>query len=142
MSRQMIGDRRIAFVAFTGSVAGGHAVQQAAGERFIASASSSAARIRPTCARTLRSRPRVENLVDGAYLQRRASRAARVERIYVHRDVYDEFVDGFVELTRKYMLGNPLEAETTLGPMVRTRGGRRSCALRSREAVAAGGAAR
>ena len=32
---RMIGDRRIAFVSFTGSVAGGHAVQQAASTRFI-----------------------------------------------------------------------------------------------------------
>ena len=32
---RMIGDPRIAFVSFTGSVAGGHAVQQAASTRFI-----------------------------------------------------------------------------------------------------------
>jgi acyl-CoA reductase-like NAD-dependent aldehyde dehydrogenase len=33
--------------------------------------------------------------------------------------VYDEFVDGFVDLTRRYRLGNPLDPETTLGPVVR-----------------------
>ncbi len=33
---RLIADRRIAFVAFTGSVEGGRAVQRAAGERFIA----------------------------------------------------------------------------------------------------------
>jgi acyl-CoA reductase-like NAD-dependent aldehyde dehydrogenase len=42
-----------------------------------------------------------------------------VERIYVHQDVYRPFVEGFVELTRQYRLGNPLEPDTTLGPMVR-----------------------
>jgi acyl-CoA reductase-like NAD-dependent aldehyde dehydrogenase len=42
-----------------------------------------------------------------------------VERIYVHHDVFQPFVDGFVELTRKYVLGNPLDSTTTLGPMVR-----------------------
>ena len=43
-----------------------------------------------------------------------------VERIYVHRAVYDEFVAGFVALTRQYKLGNPLDPSVTLGPMVRT----------------------
>ena len=42
-----------------------------------------------------------------------------MERIYVHASVYQKFVDGFVELTRRYRLGNPLDAQTTLGPMVR-----------------------
>ena len=60
----------------------------------------------------------IENLVDGAYFNAGQSCCA-VERIYVHRDVYREFVDGFVALTRQYRLGNPLERETTLGPMVR-----------------------
>ena len=38
----------------------------------------------------------------------------------MHQDVYRDFVDGFVDLTRQYLLGNPLVPETTLGPMVRT----------------------
>jgi acyl-CoA reductase-like NAD-dependent aldehyde dehydrogenase len=61
----------------------------------------------------------VANLVDGAYFNAGQSCCA-IERIYVHQDVYREFVDAFVELTRQYRLGSPLEAETTLGPMVRT----------------------
>ena len=36
-------------------------------------------------------------------------------------DLYDQFVEGAVELTRNYVLGNPLDTETTLGPMIRTR---------------------
>jgi acyl-CoA reductase-like NAD-dependent aldehyde dehydrogenase len=37
----------------------------------------------------------------------------------VHDSLYDGFVEGFVETTRKYKLGNPMEADTNLGPMVR-----------------------
>jgi acyl-CoA reductase-like NAD-dependent aldehyde dehydrogenase len=33
--------------------------------------------------------------------------------------VYRPFVEGFVALTRRYRLGNPLAPDTTLGPMVR-----------------------
>ena len=56
--------------------------------------------------------------MDGAYFNAGQSCCA-VERIYVHREVYREFVDGFVALTRQYRLGNPLLPDTTLGPMVR-----------------------
>jgi acyl-CoA reductase-like NAD-dependent aldehyde dehydrogenase len=35
--------------------------------------------------------------------------------------LYDRFVDGFVDLTSQYKLGNPLDEETTLGPMAQAR---------------------
>ena len=60
----------------------------------------------------------VENLVDGAFFNSGQSCCA-IERIYVHADVYDEFVEGYVELTSRYRLGDPLQPATTLGPMVR-----------------------
>ena len=115
----MIRDPRIAFVAFTGSVAGGHAVQQAAAGRFIAAnlelGGKDPAYVRPDAPLEAT----VANLVDGAYFNAGQSCCA-IERIYVHQDVYRDFVDAFVELTRAYRLGSPLDAETTLGPMVRT----------------------
>jgi acyl-CoA reductase-like NAD-dependent aldehyde dehydrogenase len=116
---RMIGDRRIAFVSFTGSVAGGHAVQQAVSKRFISAnlelGGKDPAYVRPDAPLETT----IENLVDGAYFNAGQSCCA-VERIYVHRDIYREFVDGFVALTRQYRLGNPLSPDTTLGPMVRT----------------------
>ena len=116
---QMVGDRRVAFVSFTGSVAGGHAVQQAASKRFI-SANLELGGKDPAYVRAdAPLEATIENLVDGAYFNAGQSCCA-VERIYVHRDVYREFVDGFVALTRQYRLGNPLNRDTTLGPMVRT----------------------
>jgi acyl-CoA reductase-like NAD-dependent aldehyde dehydrogenase len=115
----MIRDPRIAFVAFTGSVAGGHAVQQAAAGRFIAAnlelGGKDPAYVRPDAPLEAT----IANLVDGAYFNAGQSCCA-IERIYVHQDVYRDFVDGFVELTRQYRLGSPLDAGTTLGPMVRT----------------------
>jgi acyl-CoA reductase-like NAD-dependent aldehyde dehydrogenase len=61
----------------------------------------------------------VENIVDGAYFNSGQS-CCGLQRIYVHERVYDAFVEGYVDLTRKYVLGNPLEPGTTLGPVVRT----------------------
>ncbi len=115
---EVIRDSRVGFVAFTGSVAGGHAVQRAAGERFIATGlelgGKDPAYVRPDAPLPAT----IENLVDGAMFNSGQSCCA-VERVYVHRDVYDRFVEGFVELTRQYRLGNPLDPATTLGPMVR-----------------------
>src|SRR5215510_1395406 len=114
----VIRDSRIGFVAFTGSVAGGHAVQRAAGERFIATGlelgGKDPAYVRPDAPL----QATIENLVDGAMFNSGQSCCA-IERVYVHRDVYDQFIEGFVELTRQYKLGNPLDPATTLGPMVR-----------------------
>jgi acyl-CoA reductase-like NAD-dependent aldehyde dehydrogenase len=39
----------------------------------------------------------------------------------VHESIYDGFVDGFVALTQKYVLDDPLDETTTLGPMAATR---------------------
>jgi acyl-CoA reductase-like NAD-dependent aldehyde dehydrogenase len=115
----IIRDSRTGFVAFTGSVAGGRAIQRAAGERFIGTGlelgGKDPAYVRPDAPM----QATIENLVDGSYFNSGQSCCA-VERIYVHRDVFDRFVEGFVELTKQYKLGNPLDPETSLGPMVRT----------------------
>mgnify|MGYP002778766843 FL=1 len=115
----IIADERIAFVAFTGSVAGGHAVQQAASSRFISTGLELGGKD-PAYVRADANLPHaIENLVDGSFFNSGQS-CCGVERIYVHRDVFNQFVEGFVELTKGYKLGNPLDANTTLGPMVRT----------------------
>jgi len=115
---EVIKDSRIGFVALTGSVAGGHAVQRAASERFIATGLELGGKdpgyVRPDAPM----QATIENLADGAMFNSGQSCCA-IERIYVHRDVYDQFVEGFVELTKQYKLGNPLDPATTLGPMVR-----------------------
>ncbi len=106
------------FVAFTGSVEGGHAVQKAASERFIGTGlelgGKDPAYVRPDANLA----HAVETLVDGAFFNSGQS-CCGIERIYVHKDAYDKFVEGFVALTKQYKLGNPLDPETTLGPMVR-----------------------
>jgi acyl-CoA reductase-like NAD-dependent aldehyde dehydrogenase len=60
----------------------------------------------------------VESIVDGAYFNSGQS-CCGLQRIYVHERLYDAFVEGFVSLTAKYLLGNPLDETTTLGPVVR-----------------------
>jgi acyl-CoA reductase-like NAD-dependent aldehyde dehydrogenase len=63
----------------------------------------------------------IENLVDGAFFNAGQS-CCGIERIYVHASVYKSFVEGYVDLTKKYKLGNPLDADTTLGPLAKKSG--------------------
>src|SRR6188474_1953113 len=116
---RIIADPRVAFVAFTGSVEGGHAVQRAAADRFIATGLELGGKD-PAYVRADADLPNaVENLVDGSFFNSGQS-CCGVERIYVDRKLFRPFVDGFVDLTKTYKLGNPLDKATTIGPMVRT----------------------
>jgi acyl-CoA reductase-like NAD-dependent aldehyde dehydrogenase len=114
-----VADPRVAYVSFTGSVSGGHAVQRAAAERFIGTGlelgGKDPAYVRPDA----KLDHAVDMLVDGAFFNAGQS-CCGIERIYVHADVHDRFVEGVVDLTKRYKLGNPLDPETSIGPMVRT----------------------
>jgi acyl-CoA reductase-like NAD-dependent aldehyde dehydrogenase len=116
---RMIQSPEVNFVAFTGSVAGGRAVQRVASERFIGVGlelgGKDPAYVRPDADLD----HAVENLVDGAFFNCGQS-CCGIERIYAHESIYEAFVEAFVELTKKYRLGDPLDPLTTLGPLVRT----------------------
>ena len=113
----MIADPRIDFVVFTGSVDGGRTIQRRAGERFIGTGLELGGKdpsyVRADADLTYA----IGENVDGSFFNSGQSCCA-IERIYVHADVYDEFVAGFVEATRGYVLGSPLDEATTIGPMV------------------------
>jgi acyl-CoA reductase-like NAD-dependent aldehyde dehydrogenase len=113
-----ISNRRADMVCFTGSVAGGKAMEEAAAGQFIhvglELGGKDPAYVRADC-----NLPHaVENLVDGAFFNSGQS-CCGIERIYVHEKVWKPFIEGFVDLTSKYVLGSPLDEATTLGPMVK-----------------------
>jgi acyl-CoA reductase-like NAD-dependent aldehyde dehydrogenase len=117
-TERVIRDPRIDFVAFTGSVAGGHAVQRAATERFVGIGLELGGCDPAYVRHDANLAHAIENIVDGAYFNSGQS-CCGLQRIYVHDRVYDDFLEGFVDLTRKYELGDPLHSGTTLGPVVR-----------------------
>jgi len=105
-------------VCFTGSVAGGRAMEQASAGRFINLGLELGGKDPAYVRSDANMAHAVENLVDGAFFNSGQS-CCGIERIYVHKAVWGDFLDGFVELTKKYVLGSPLEEATTLGPMVK-----------------------
>lgn len=118
-TERVIRDPRVDFVAFTGSVAGGHAVQRAAADRFIGTGLELGGCDPAYVRHDANLAHAIENLVDGAYFNSGQS-CCGIQRVYVHERLYDAFVEGWIDLARKYVLGSPVDAATTLGPVVRT----------------------
>ncbi|KAG0005596.1 hypothetical protein BGZ79_003507 [Entomortierella chlamydospora] len=119
-TESLVANPLVNYVNFTGSVEGGHQIQKAASKKFIATGlelgGKDPAYVRPDCDLKYT----VETLVDGSFFNSGQCCCA-IERIYVHADIYDEFVQEFVKETKNYRLGNPLDPETTLGPMVKAK---------------------
>jgi acyl-CoA reductase-like NAD-dependent aldehyde dehydrogenase len=113
----LVRDERIAHVAFTGSVAVGHAVSRAASGRFISVGLELGGKDPAYVRADADLAYAAENLVDGAFFNSGQS-CCGIERIYVHESVHDEFLERAVALTNQYRLGNPTDAAVNLGPVV------------------------
>jgi acyl-CoA reductase-like NAD-dependent aldehyde dehydrogenase len=113
----LVQDARIDHVAFTGSVRGGHEIQQAAAGRFIDVGLELGGKDPAYVAEDADLDAAVAGIVDGACYNAGQSCCA-VERVYVHRSLYDAFLSKAAAAMRAYTLGDPLEDATTMGPLV------------------------
>ena len=105
-------------VNFTGSVGGGQQIERAAAGTFTGVGLELGGKDPAYVRADANLAHAIENIVDGAFFNSGQS-CCGIERVYVHRSLFDAFVDGAVALTQRYVLGNPLDQATTLGPMVR-----------------------
>jgi acyl-CoA reductase-like NAD-dependent aldehyde dehydrogenase len=117
-TEKLIGSGQIDHINFTGSVAGGRAIERATAGTFASIGLELGGKDPAYVRADAKLDHAIENLVDGAFYNS-GQCCCGVERIYVDTSVFDEFVDGFADLTRKYVVGNPLDQATTLGPMAR-----------------------
>ena len=116
---RLMGDPRIAGVCFTGSVSGGRAVVAATAAGFATSGLELGGKDPAYVRADADLAHAIDTLTDGAFYNAGQS-CCGIKRIYVAASRYQDFVDGVVDLTKKYRLGSPLDPETTLGPVVRT----------------------
>ena len=114
----LIASGQVQQVNFTGSVEGGRMMESAAAGHFIGVGLELGGKDPAYVRADADLAHAVENLVDGSFFNSGQS-CCGIERIYVDHKLYPAFVEGFVELTRQYVLGNPLDQATTLGPLVR-----------------------
>ena len=116
----LISGGAVDFVNFTGSVAGGRAIERAAAGTFTPVGLELGGKDPGYVLDDADLPSAIANLMDGAMFNS-GQCCCGIERIYVHRSLYDEFVEGAVAEARKLVLGNPLDPETTLGPMANPR---------------------
>ncbi len=117
---RILGAGEVDHVTFTGSVSGGRAIERAAAGSFTSIALELGGKDPAYVRSDAKLDHAIENLVDGAFFNSGQS-CCGVERIYVDERIYDPFVEGFVALTKQYVLDDPLDEATTLGPMAATR---------------------
>jgi acyl-CoA reductase-like NAD-dependent aldehyde dehydrogenase len=105
-------------VVFTGSVEGGKAVERAASGRFMSSVLELGGNDPAYVTADADIHQTAKDLADGAFYNSGQS-CCGIERIYVDKSVFNDFLGNFVDAARSYAMGDPEKPETTLGPMVR-----------------------
>ena len=117
-TEKIIGSREMDFVCFTGSVAAGQRIEQAAAGTFVGVSLELGGKDPAYVREDADFDSSVESLVDGTFFNSGQS-CCGIERIYVHETLFDKFVEAYVEQVKQYVLASPLEKQTTLGPVVK-----------------------
>ncbi|PHH65307.1 hypothetical protein CDD81_2719 [Ophiocordyceps australis] len=116
----IVRDARIALVCFTGSVAGGLAVQKAAADRVV----NVGLELGGKDAAYIRDDVDVDwaatEIVDGAIFNSGQS-CCSVERVYVDEKIYHDFVQAVQKVLKGYKLGDPFDKATNVGPVISKR---------------------
>ncbi len=116
----LISESLFNFVNFTGSVEGGRAIERAAAGTFTGLGLELGGKDPGYVMEDADLDAAVDTLMDGATFNS-GQCCCGIERIYVNEALFDAFVEKSVAWVSNYKLGNPLEQETTLGPMANKR---------------------
>ncbi|MEL6409201.1 MAG: aldehyde dehydrogenase family protein [Pseudomonadota bacterium] len=116
----LISEAHFGMVNFTGSVGGGQAMERAAAGTFTAVSTELGGKDPGYVRADADLDAAVDTLIDGAMFNS-GQCCCGIERIYVHESLYDEFVEKAVAIVQSYVLGDPRDEATTLGPMANRR---------------------
>jgi len=117
---ELIANKAFDFVNFTGSVGGGAAMERAAAGTFTGVGTELGGKDPGYVMEDADLDAAVDTLIDAAMFNS-GQCCCGIERIYVHETLFDAFVEKAVATVRAYKLGDPLDPDTTLGPMANTR---------------------
>jgi acyl-CoA reductase-like NAD-dependent aldehyde dehydrogenase len=116
----LIAEKSFGFVNFTGSVGGGQAMEKAAAGTFTGVGTELGGKDPGYVMEDADLDAAVDTLIDGAMFNA-GQCCCGIERIYVHESLFDAFLAKAIEIVNGYTLGNPLNADTTMGPMANVR---------------------
>lgn len=108
------------FINFTGSVKGGREIERAAAGTFTPVGLELGGKDPGYVRADADLDAAVDTLIDGA-MYNSGQCCCGIERIYVNEALFDDFVEKSKALVESYKLGDPLDKETTLGPMAHVR---------------------
>ena len=116
----LIAERAFNFVNFTGSVRGGKAIESAAAGTFTGIGLELGGKDPAYVMEDANLDAAVDALIDGAMFNS-GQCCCGIERIYVHDSLFADFIEKAVSIVNEYKLGNPLDENTTMGPMAQVR---------------------
>lgn len=116
----LVRDPRIALVCFTGSVAGGLAVQKAASDRIVNVGLELGGKDPAYVREDVDLDWAAAEIIDGSIFNSGQSCCA-IERVYVAEKVYDTFVEAAQKVLKDYKVGDPFQKETQIGPVISKR---------------------
>ncbi len=120
LTEELIAARCFDFINFTGSVGGGQAIERAAAGTFTGTGLELGGKDPGYVMEDANLDAAVDTLIDGAMFNS-GQCCCGIERIYVTESLYDAFIEKAVAIVSGYKLGNPLDEETTIGPMANKR---------------------
>jgi acyl-CoA reductase-like NAD-dependent aldehyde dehydrogenase len=116
----LLSERAVDFVNFTGSVGGGQAIERAAAGTFIPVSTELGGKDPGYVRADANVDAAVDTLLDGAMFNS-GQCCCGIERIYVHDSLFNQFVEKAVAWVNAQKLGNPLDPDSTMGPMANVR---------------------
>ena len=119
-TESLIAARSFGFVNFTGSVAGGRAIERAAAGSFTATGLELGGKDPGYVRADADLDAAVDGLMDGAMFNS-GQCCCGIERIYVHESLYQPFLEKAAAWVRRQRLGDPRDPRTTMGPMAHRR---------------------
>lgn len=114
----MLLEQPIDGVFFTGSVATGRKIAEAAAKKFIKVQLELGGKDPAYITDDVDVKTAAEATADGAMYNTGQS-CCSVERIYVHEKIYDDFMQKFEQTVRGFRLGDPEQDETYIGALTR-----------------------
>ncbi|OGF68115.1 MAG: aldehyde dehydrogenase [Candidatus Fischerbacteria bacterium RBG_13_37_8] len=108
-------DERIRMISFTGGVEAGKQIAEVAGIKKIGMELGSNSPV--IVWKDVDIPSTVDSCVSGAFWAA-GQNCIGVQRIYIHKEIYEAFKKAFVKRTSKYKIGDKMKEETDMGPMI------------------------
>ncbi|NCX28162.1 MAG: aldehyde dehydrogenase family protein [Rhodobacterales bacterium] len=120
ITTQLIAENSFDFINFTGSVPAGVSIEKAAAGTFTGVGTELGGKDPGYVMEDADLEAAAETLIDGAMFNS-GQCCCGIERIYVQESLFDDFLKKAISIVSNYKLGNPLDMDTTLGPMANIR---------------------